>query len=417
MCTATKHTAGQFAGLQSLRRPYMRARHGLIFTFFISLSLFACAEEQRTPLGAQHAAGGGGASSAGGAKADGTRPIAIFLPSHGDVDDFEEIEPYIRSAFLKNVGVPLPKTLRQLLQDPAYWLSRKMIEEQYAVIGPTRYRENAQLQMEALQRELDRRGVPARVYIGYNFMPSFIEETAAQMRADGVREIVVFNKGAQYSLATLGESIDELEHYLDENPEWEVKVTAVRQFSDDPRFIDLFEETLRRDVETHFAEIPPADVCILIASHGLPLRLIKMGDPAVDQMRATFAEREDRMAEFPLYHGFLNDDFFPGAEWVSPSAPDVAHEMRSVSCPAVLMDARLSFTTHHRATLYDLDVDAREILEEPDTLSDGITPHPLWSPAKVVLAEQWDDDEGFARLIADLSEEALRGEGDLIKVR
>jgi hypothetical protein len=87
--------------------------------------------------------------------------------------------------------------------------------------------------------------------------------------------------------------------------------------------------------------------------------------------------------------------------------------MRSVSCPAVLMDARLSFTTHHRATLYDLDVEAREILEEPDLQPDG-TLHPLYQPARVVLAQQWDAEPAFAALLRDLTVEALAGQGDLI---
>jgi protoheme ferro-lyase len=343
--------------------------------------------------------------------------VAIFLTSHGDINDPEEIEPYIRSAFLKNVGVPLPKTLRELLEDPAYWLSKDLVEGQYEVIGPTRYHENALLQVEALETALEARGVKASVYLGYNFMPEFIEDVTRQMRDDGITEIIVFNKGAQYSLATLGESITELEGALEQMPDWDVKVTAVRQFSDDPRFIQLFADVLRRDAARFFPGVAPADVCVLIASHGLPIRLINMGDPAVDQMRATFEELRKELPEYPLYHGFLNDDFFPGAEWVSPKASVVAHELRSLSCPAVLMDSRLSFTTHHRATLYDLDVEAREILEEPDVLADGVTPHPLWTPSQVVLAPQWDDDPGFALLLADLAAEALRGEGDLIQVR
>ena len=114
-------------------------------------------------------------------------------------------------------------------------------------------------------------------------MPPFIEDTAAQMEADGVEEIVVFNKGAQFSLATLGESIEELEHYLEKRPEWNVKVTAVSQFSDDPRFIDLYVKTLRADLDNYFPNVPSQDRCVLIASHGLPTRLIEMGDPAVDQ--------------------------------------------------------------------------------------------------------------------------------------
>jgi len=353
-----------------------------------------------------------------GGKADeGGRRVALFLTSHGDVDEYEEIEPYIRSAFMKNVGVPLPKVLRELLEDPAYWLAKDLVEGQYEEIGATLYRENADRQIKAIEAELEARGLIADVYIGYNFMPEFIEQTTERMARDGVTDVIVFNKGAQYSLATLGESITEMEHALERLPEWDVRITAVRQFSEDPRFVKLLADAIKRDAERYFPEVPPQDVCLLVASHGLPIRLIDMGDPAVDQMKDTVAKLRDLLPEYPLYHGFLNDDFFPGAAWVEPNAIDLAHELRSVSCPAVLMDARLSFTTHHRATLYDLDIEAREILEEPDTLADGVTPHPLYTPAQVVLAPQWDDDPGFAELIVDLTEEALRGEGDLIQVK
>ena len=138
-----------------------------------------------------------------------------------------------------------------------------------------------------------------------------------------------------------------------------------------------FGETLRRIFPTSRHK----DVCLFIASHGLPLRLIRMGDPAVDQMLDVVEDLEKRLPEFPVYHGFLNDDFFPGAEWVSPPSDDTAWDIRSDSCPAVLMDGRLSFTTHHRATLFDLDVDAREIIEEPQISSQtarcthSIAPH------------------------------------------
>ena len=81
------------------------------------------------------------------------------------------------------------------------------------------------------------------------------------------------------------------------------------------------------------------------------------------------------------------------------------------------MDGRLSFTTHHRATLFDLDVDAREIIENtPDLLPDG-TVDPSYKPLTAVLAQQWDDEPAFARLMADLTIEALRGEGDIIEIQ
>ena len=344
--------------------------------------------------------------------------IGVLLTSHGDINTFDEIEPYIRSAFLKNVGVPLPRFVREIIEDPAYWIARDGIEEQYDIIGPTRYRENAILQAETIRQALEARGVNTTVYVGYNFMPPFIEDAVAEAQADGIKELVVFNKGAQFSLATLGESIEEIDHYMktDAAAGWDIDMVAVRQFSSDERFRQLFADVLARDAEIYFPNVDPADVCLFVASHGLPHRLINMGDPAVDQMLEVVEDLKDRLPEYPIYHGFLNDDFFPGATWVEPASDETAWDIRSDSCPAVLMDGRLSFTTHHRATLFDLDVDARDIIENTPDLQGNGEPHPLYRPLKAVLAPNWDDEPEFAALMADLTIEALQGDGDLIEL-
>ena len=104
------------------------------------------------------------------------RKVGVLLTSHGDIDEMEEIEPYVRSAFLKNVGVPLPRFIREIVQDPAYWVAKDGIIEQYEIIGPTRYRANANLQAEAISSALMDRGLKANMYVGYNFMPPFVED-------------------------------------------------------------------------------------------------------------------------------------------------------------------------------------------------------------------------------------------------
>ncbi|MEE2787291.1 MAG: ferrochelatase [Myxococcota bacterium] len=343
--------------------------------------------------------------------------IGVILTSHGDIDEFEEIEGYLRTAFLKNVGVPLPGIVRRIVENPAYWIAKGGIEEQYEIIGATEYRKNADIQAKALRRALWWKGINANVYVGYNFMPPFVEDAIKSAREDGVEEVVVFNKGAQYSLATLGESIEEIEGYLEDATPWDARIVAVRQFSDDERFRKLFARVLRRDALATFPGKDPSEICLMVASHGLPLRLIRMGDPAVTQMLDVVEDLKRRLPEFPMYHAFLNDDFFPGAAWVEPNSGEVSEEIRKDGCTAILMDGRLSFTTHHRATLFDLDVDARDIIEnQPDLLSDGSV-DPAYEPPTAVLAQQWDDEPAFARLMADLTVEALRGEGDIIEIQ
>ena len=387
-------------------------KHCLI-TAIVCASLFGCAEIQLDSEGSVSSKKTGNSNAELGAPT-----VGVLLTSHGDINDYDEIEGYLRSAFLKNVGVPLPRWVREWVENPAYGIARGGIEEQYDIIGPTRYRENANLQAERIRQALERKGVNATVYVGYNFMPPFVEDAVAEAHADGIEELVVFNKGAQFSLATLGESIEEIDLYMatEEAADWHVDMVAVRQFSDDERFRELFARVLDRDAKHFFPEVPAADVCLFVASHGLPLRLIRMGDPATEQMLEVVEDLKARLPQYPIYHGFLNDDFFPGAAWVDPPSDDTAWDIRNDSCPATLMDGRLSFTTHHRATLFDLDVAAREIIEETPDLQANGEPHPLFKPLKAVLAPQWDDEPDFAALMADLTIEALQGEGDLIEL-
>ena len=342
--------------------------------------------------------------------------VGVLLASHGDIDDVSELEDYIKTAFLKNVGIPLPSWTRGPISDPAYRLSVKTVRDQYDIIGPTNYRSNAEKQVIAVSKAMKRLGIPGKAYFGANFADPYISTTLDQMRADGVTKIVVFNKGGQFSYASSGENMDDVLEYLHEHKDWDVQAIGRFEYSEDIRFREAMAQSIERDLKSNFAGIDSKDVCILIGSHGLPKWLTDKGDPAIRQMRRTVDWLKTRFKDHPVYHGFLNDDFFPGAQWVSPNSEEVAKEMHADACPNVLMDGRLSFTTHHRATLYDLNDVARNVFEAPDLGPDG-NPHPLWVKPKVVLAPNFDGDEGYANLMAQLSQEALEKKGDIIVLK
>lgn len=344
--------------------------------------------------------------------------IGVLLGSHCDIDDVgTELEPYVKSAFLKNDGIPLPDAVRPILSGPAWALSRGTVEAQYAAIGPTRYRANAAKQVAAVNTALKAQGIKGKAYLGCDFTFPSIGDALDNMRRDGVKKIVLFNKGAQYSIATGGEHMEDAIAYMKEHPTFAPqKFVMVKEFSSDPRFRKLLGDVIQRDVNTAFPGAPKKDVCILVASHGLPLRMVQNGDPATNQMLDVVRELKQRFSGYDLRHGFLNDDFFPGAEWTTPKAIDVAVDLRRESCPNVFMDSRLSFTTHHRATLFDLDVEAREELESPDVQPSGEL-HPLYQPAKVVFGQNFDAEPGLAALFASLTKEALDGRiQDLVEV-
>jgi protoheme ferro-lyase len=326
--------------------------------------------------------------------------VGLLFASHGDIDDADrELESYIKVSFQKNVGIPLPNWSRNILTNPAYALSVRTVRAQYDVIGATKYRANSQAQADLITEKLQATLPGAKAYLGYNFTSPFIEETLDVMKRDGITKIVVMNKGAQFSYASSGENHEDALKYFDKNPDYDAEALGVLSYSDDPRFIDVLAKALDADAKRLFPGVPASDVCLLVGSHGLPQWLINRGDSAITQMQRNVIDLRRALPQYKVYHGFLNDDFFPGAQWVAPKAIDLAPKLVSDLCKNVLMDGRLSFTTHHRATLYDLNVEVKNLIEREVP------------SARVVLAPNFDTDPLFAQLVADLTKETLELKG------
>ena len=345
-----------------------------------------------------------------------TGKVGVLLASHGDIDELTELEDYVKTAFRRNVGITLPDWIRGPITGPAYLLSVGTVRAQYEIIGPTGYRNNAAKQVMAVNAALSRLGIAAQAYFGANFAQPSINRTLEEMRSDGIETLIVFNKGAQFSYASSGENMDDVLEYLNKHPDWDVKAVGQFQYSEDLRFREVMARALEQDIAREFPNTAPHDLCVMIGSHGLPAWLTDRGDPAIRQMRRTFDWLTQRFEGYRLYHGFLNDDFFPGAKWVSPDAKTLAKTMRAEGCNDVLLDGRLSFTTHDRATLYDMNYVARSILENAEQAASR-PGHAHAKPPKVVLAPNFDADPGYAMLIAQLTGEALAGKGDTLLLK
>ena len=338
--------------------------------------------------------------------------IAVLLASHGDIDDLSELESYIKVSFNKNVGIPLPYWARPAVTEPAYQLSVNTVSSQYKIIGATKYRENTQKQIDALAKALAESGIKAKVYYGFNFTTPFISDAMEQIKKDGIKRIVMFNQGAQCSWASQGENMNDVREYLKEHSEFDAEVIGYREYSQDKRFRDLLYDDIMRDVNEKFPGKSAAFTCVMVGSHGLPVRMTDAGDPAIKQMNSAFEYIAAKAKPYKFYHGFLNDDFIPGAEWASPNSSEVAEKMRRDGCKYILLDARLSFTVNHRATLYDLNTVARKILETKDprqNWQEALT----WKKPQVELANHFNGDPGMAKLYAALTKEALARNGDL----
>ena len=88
------------------------------------------------------------------------------------------------------------------------------IEGQYADIGGgspiLKYTQLQGQGMAELLDELHPQTAPHKAYVAFRYTKPLTEETARQMKADGVKRAVAFTQYPQYSCSTTGSSLNEL---------------------------------------------------------------------------------------------------------------------------------------------------------------------------------------------------------------
>lgn len=330
--------------------------------------------------------------------------IGILFSSYGDIDSPDEVKGYVQAVLRDPDVTPIPGFLKGIVAQFAGAFGTKGSEDEYRVIGGSKYRATARAQADRVAEEFIKSGVEVKTYTGFVFTYPFIRETMEKIQSDGITDLIVFNQGAQYSKVTQGVNIREVKTYLSKHPEYQPNVTAVRSFSDDPRFRDLLADSIRNGLAENFAKVPANDVCIYLPAHGLPNYLPENGDPAYGQMLRAY---EDMKARFPTHlvvTGFQNHSEL-GAKWTLPDSEEQAHFLAaSADCPNVLINGRISFTVDNIETLYDEGVSQRETIlkARPET--------------NVVVQKSFNSESAFVNFIKEIASEALSGKGDLQKI-
>ena len=325
--------------------------------------------------------------------------IALLNTSHGDINSPEQLYPYVESAVKGNRALPIFNFLRPALAKVGWLFIKNSLKEQYNSFNwKTNYKEKSESQAEALTKALEKKGTKVKTFIGFNFTEPKIPEAMAQIRAYNPDLVIVLNQGAQYSKATTGSSFEEVrEDMLKFSSSANAPaplIVGIEEFSSSPKFRTLLASSIKDDVVKAFKDTPFSEVLVLLASHGLPDLLVAKGDPALKQMaRATEEIKKQLPQELKILSGYLNDDFVPGASWSKPAVADLLPKIKAAVAAGrknILLDGRLSFTVHHRATLYDLNVELRKLIERE------------CPEANISFAGSFDDDPRFARVQADI---------------
>jgi ferrochelatase len=273
----------------------------------------------------------------------------------GGPNNVEEVEMFLRNMFSDKNILTMDRYTRKLVKEIIIFNRIDEVKENFIknLGGKSPLPELTNKLIEKLKTKLDMSIYPAMRYV-----PPFATDALKQCKADGVEELVLFPMYPQYSTTTTLSSVEDIEERC-EALEYAPKVTVIDPYYDDYEYIKMSVEKIMNALGDKNSE----DYDLLLSAHGLPLSIIKAGDPYqthvegnVSAIRTYLHERGVKFNNVKLVY----QSKVGSSAWLEPNLVDV---LRNPYHRKVLIYP-LAFTVDNSETVYELDIEHREIADK-----------------------------------------------------
>lgn len=282
---------------------------------------------------------------------------AVVLMNLGAPDRQEAVRPFLINLFSDPAIIALPAPLR--------WPLARLIAQRRAKIALDIYShlgggsplvENTEAQARALEAELDD---GSRCFVVMRYWHPLTEETVAAVKAWGPDQIVCLPLYPQYSTTTTELSLTAWQRVATEYG-LSCPTHAINSYPTAPGLIaalaGLIAPALDEAVACH------AKVRLLLSAHGLPLKIVRAGDPYPEQIAQTAATLIETLARPGLDWTVCYQSRVGPLKWLGPLADDEIR--RAGKDQAAVVIAPISFVSEHSETLVELDRDYRRLAEK-----------------------------------------------------
>jgi ferrochelatase len=281
----------------------------------------------------------------------------VILFQLGGPDSIEAIQPFLYNLFCDPDIIDFP--FARIARQPLAWLiaARRAghVAHHYAEIGgKSPILKYTTRQAVALETEL-RRDFDARVEVAMRYWHPFTEEAVRRMEEHAPDELVLLPLYPQYSKTTTGSSLNEWARRSnggrgDSGP----TVHAIREFHEDPAYIDSVVEAVERVLEG----LEPSEVDFVFSAHSVPVSVIEKGDPYQRQIERTTELVWERGGWRGRRH-LCYQSKVGASKWLSPSMHQTIKQLAAEGRKHVVV-VPISFVSDHVETLHEIDIEHRE---------------------------------------------------------
>ena len=286
-----------------------------------------------------------------------TAPTGVLVMAYGTASGPEDIERYYTD--IRGGRAPSPEHLADLR------VRYEAIGNVFPLLDTTR------VQAEGLVARLSEDGARFRAFLGMKHSPPFIPDAVAQMREEGVERAVGIVMAPHWSGMSVETYIERvLAAVADQGGE--PAFSFVREYGAHPSFVRFLTARVADALE----DVPQAErsaTQVLFTAHSLPTRVVEDGSLRCKtctcdgscRYRAGLQETADLVA------GALGLESYGIAwqsagrtsdPWWGPPVEESILEAAAMGHPGVVV-CSAGFVADHLETLFDLDIEAKEIAE------------------------------------------------------
>jgi len=298
----------------------------------------------------------------------------------GGPNNVEEVEMFLRNMFSDKNILTMDRYTRALVREIIIFNRIDDVKENFIknLGGKSPLPELTNRLIEKLKTKLDMPIFPAMRYV-----PPFATEALETCKKEGIEELILFPMYPQYSTTTTLSSVEDIEERCGAL-EYHPKITLVDPYYDNYDYIKLSVEKIMEAL----GDRNPEDYDLLLSAHGLPMSIIKAGDPYQNQIEGNVSAIRIYLHERGIKFNnvkLVYQSKVGSSAWLEPNLVDV---LRNPYHRKVLIYP-LAFTVDNSETVYELDIEHREIADKIK-----------YDDYRV--AKCFNDDDGFVELVVEL---------------
>lgn len=267
---------------------------------------------------------------------------AVLLIAFGGPENPDEIRPFLERV---TAGRQIP---------PA---RLETVAHHYELIGGcSPLNELTRGQADALRRRLARDGAAIPVYVGMRNWRPFLDETLAELVADGCRRVLGIILSAFQTEASWSRYISGVEAARQAM----TGAVPVVEYADAWSRRRLFIEAVADRVAAALDAMPRAsrNAPLVFTAHSIPQSMAD-DSPYAEQFRDASQAVAERLGRTDWTLAYQSRSGNPGDPWLEPDVSEVIEELARAGRKAVVV-VPIGFVSDHVEVLYDLDVEARQ---------------------------------------------------------